>query len=57
MPALKYQPHGHLVLGREEDMPSIERAHEVQRAVGAQTALISKVRAIDSYDNHSNQTI
>ena len=44
MPEVKFQPHGHLVLAREEDMPSLEQAHQVQKAVGAQTAIISKVR-------------
>ena len=49
MPEVKFQPHGHLVLAREEDMPSLEQAHQVQKAVGAQTAIISKVRERESY--------
>jgi FAD-dependent oxidoreductase domain-containing protein 1 len=43
VPSVKYQPHGHLLLAREEDMPKLEQAHQVQKAVGAQTAIISKV--------------
>jgi hypothetical protein len=47
VPSVKYQPHGHLLLATEEDMAKLSAAHQVQKAVGAQTALISKV-IIDS---------
>jgi hypothetical protein len=46
---VKYQPHGHLLLAREEDMPKLEQAHQVQKAVGAQTAIISKVSRSSSF--------
>ncbi len=45
VPSVKYQPHGHLLLATEEDMAKLSAAHQVQKAVGAQTALISKVIA------------
>jgi hypothetical protein len=49
VPSVKYQPHGHLLLAREEDMPKLEQAHQVQKAVGAQTAIISKVGISSSF--------
>jgi hypothetical protein len=53
---VKYQPHGHLLLAREEDMPKLEQAHQVQKAVGAQTAIISKVgRSSSSYLHYPHQ--
>jgi len=41
IPNVKYQPHGHLTLAGEAEMQDLERAHEVQKRHGVQSALLT----------------
>jgi len=40
-PNIKFQPHGHLTLAAEHDMEQLVKDHEMQKAFGVQSALLT----------------
>merc|ERR1719427_1797028 len=41
IPNVKFQPHGHLTLAREDQLAGLKAAHAQQRQCGAQTAMLT----------------